>query len=334
MWARGWLQKHGVGARLAPGWTYLFEAVYRSSCHVVPYPFEGLVLLSAVGPDGMELPSPDERQALARQLGTMAAPCLEGPLAELHSRLARGAVPAAAAVSPAGRGSGSRGGGAELAVPRAGSAGKTELAAPPSFEGWVLEASSGQRLKLVQAAFKRAGAAAVELLHPLVLWDAVRCGGASRAGLAVGLPPHMQRELHAELDAMEGQFCQLSCQLAAAWTWAQQGQEQHSQGGRSGAGGQPGQLEELLAGLSLDAQAPPLTSAALRCPAVSQLAAAHLPERPADPGRQPGSYACILTQLPACPFAQPMQALHPALALNGCLPPPRLPASRCQHPTG
>ena len=117
--------------------------------------------------------------------------------------------------------------------------------APPTFEGWVLEAPSGERHKLVQTAFKRAGAAAQQLLHPLVLWDAVRCGGASRQQLAAGLPGHMQRELQSELDALEHQFCSVVRQLAKALTL--RGKKQ----GR-GQGESEQQLESLLASLDLE----------------------------------------------------------------------------------
>jgi hypothetical protein len=40
-----------------PGWTYLFEAVSPDNLHAVQYSFEGLVLLTAVAPDGRELPA-------------------------------------------------------------------------------------------------------------------------------------------------------------------------------------------------------------------------------------------------------------------------------------
>lgn len=66
--------------------------------------------------------------------------------------------------------------------------------------------SGGQRLKLAQASFTRAGARGLQL-HPLLVWDAVRCGGASRQQLAAGLPRHMQRELAAILDALTEEYC-------------------------------------------------------------------------------------------------------------------------------
>lgn len=45
-----WLASHNTAAVRQPGWTYMFEAVYHDNVHVVPYPFEGLVLLGAVLP--------------------------------------------------------------------------------------------------------------------------------------------------------------------------------------------------------------------------------------------------------------------------------------------
>jgi hypothetical protein len=159
LWVRAWLLEH-LQEALQPGWTYLFEAVYPDNTHVVQYSFEGPVLLTAVAPDGREVRGAAARQALARRLGVLAAPSLEGPWEELGARLARGT-----AASP--------GSGAASSVSASGSQrdGEQLQLALPTFEGWVLEAPSGERHKLVQTAFKRAGAAAQQLLHPLVLWD-------------------------------------------------------------------------------------------------------------------------------------------------------------------
>lgn len=208
LWAHDWLAAHLLPGALQPGWTYLFEAVYRDNTHVISYPFEGLVLLSAMGPNGRELPAA-ERQQLAHSLGVLAAPWMAGPAEELRARLGCGTALPPGAV-------GQR---------------------VPSFEGWVVEAG-GERCKLVQAAFKRAGTAALNL-HPLLVWDAVRCGGASRADLASGLPAHMQREL----DALQQRYNFVAGQLAAA---AEQllGREESSSSLE--------QLSSQLASLSLD----------------------------------------------------------------------------------
>ena len=48
------------------------------------------MLLTAVGLDGQELQGVGPRQALARRLGTLAGPCLEGPWEELRALLAHG----------------------------------------------------------------------------------------------------------------------------------------------------------------------------------------------------------------------------------------------------
>ncbi|KAL4424357.1 hypothetical protein ABPG75_001658 [Micractinium tetrahymenae] len=190
LWARDWLRQHLRPEALQPGWTYLFEALYPDNTHVVPYPFEACVLLSAVGPDGRELPRPAARQALAARLGVAAAPAVEGLWAELLARLGRGA-----------------------AEPL--QEGKERL--PPAFEGWVLQdAASGQRLKLVQAAFKAAGAAIRQRLHPLALWDAIRCGGASHEQLVRGLPAHARGELARMLDALQAQYSGVQRRLEAA----------------------------------------------------------------------------------------------------------------------
>lgn len=62
---------------MRPGWTYLLEAVYSDNTLVISYAFEGLVLLTAVAPDGCELRGVAERQQLAAQLGVVAVPCLQ-----------------------------------------------------------------------------------------------------------------------------------------------------------------------------------------------------------------------------------------------------------------
>ena len=77
LWALRWLRNHDCEQQMQPGWTYLFEAVYADNTIVVPYLFEGLVLLTAVAPDGCEMRSPGERQQLAAQLGVMLVPCLQ-----------------------------------------------------------------------------------------------------------------------------------------------------------------------------------------------------------------------------------------------------------------
>lgn len=55
LWTGAWLRTHACTEAFLPGWTYLFEAVYRDNTHVVSYPFEAPVLLAAIGPDGREL---------------------------------------------------------------------------------------------------------------------------------------------------------------------------------------------------------------------------------------------------------------------------------------
>ena len=209
--------------------------MYRDNTHVLPYPFEGLVLLAAVGPDGRELRGAAARQELAQRLGVLAAPSLQGPWGELLACLGRGtAGPATAEAAGGGSGIGGSSG--------PGLSGMK----PPTHEGWVLQAAGGDRCKLVQAAFKRAGAAA-ERLHPLLVWDAVRCGGASRAQLAAGLPSHMQRELGNILDTLERQFCGVEHLL-----WAALAQKRRVPPARAGSAAEQAQLEQLLQKLSLE----------------------------------------------------------------------------------
>jgi len=53
-WAQDWLESTN-STKLLSGYTYLAEVIYKENRIVVPYDFEGLVLLSAYGPDGFEV---------------------------------------------------------------------------------------------------------------------------------------------------------------------------------------------------------------------------------------------------------------------------------------
>ncbi|KAG2502099.1 hypothetical protein HYH03_000591 [Edaphochlamys debaryana] len=68
LWAREWLDQHAHVPAFRPGWTYLLEAVYGADTHVVPYAFEGVVLLGAYNEAGLELPW-TQLPALANELG-------------------------------------------------------------------------------------------------------------------------------------------------------------------------------------------------------------------------------------------------------------------------
>ncbi|PNW75381.1 hypothetical protein CHLRE_12g524850v5, partial [Chlamydomonas reinhardtii] len=218
LWASEWLRAHAEVSAFRPGWTYVMEAVYGNNTHVVPYGFEGLVLLSAVQPDGAELPL-EALAALAAELRlTCAAPYLVGELDELLTQLPgfkRVRLPLAPEAA----------GGESTPTP-------APVPAPASFEGWVLsapyhghdsasadcasargtsgfptpaEAPPPQRYKLVQAAYKRI-AWAGRMLHPLCVWDKIAFGGASRGSLAAGLPRHYRAELAAMLETIGGGY--------------------------------------------------------------------------------------------------------------------------------
>eukprot|EP00798_Chlamydomonas_sp_ICE-L_P029719 gene29719-5154_t len=189
IWAKEWLLQHVNVGELHPGWTYLFEAVYEQNTVLVPYCFEGLLLLAAYDPEGHELMDPAERQKLAAQLGLMAVPCLHGSWEELVARLARGTDLMA---STRGR--------------------WPEQQAPLIGEGWVVCAADGSRHKIVQTAYKQVSVAARHM-HPLTVWDAVRCGGKSWAQLTCCLPRHLACEMHAILDALSDQYCVQSRKL-------------------------------------------------------------------------------------------------------------------------
>jgi hypothetical protein len=220
VWGREWLTSHANLAAMQPGWTYMFEAVYQHNTHVVRYPFECLVLLGAVSPEGAELPDAAARQQLAAQLGVMAVPSIEGSLPELLQMLGRGCCTSDEAHASNDQESGSNGDGGESSSNRS----------TNNFEGWVVQ-SEQQRCKLVLQQFQQLSYAAGSLLHPLVVWYAAGSllhplvvwyaagsllhplvvwyavfRGQSRVQLAEGLPVHFAAELDAILTALDRQF--------------------------------------------------------------------------------------------------------------------------------
>ncbi len=194
IWSKAWLHAHADLEALEPGWTYLFEAIYDINRVVVPYAFEGLVLLGAVSPEGAAA-SPQARASLSARLGIMSVPSLMGTPEELLLNLPGVAILPPRSISD-GRHSGS------TSHRHAAAAGGM---CPPSFEGWILTLSDGTHEKLVQAAYKRVSLAA-KAMHPLAVWDAVRTGGQSQAALVCGLPPHLRCEMLAILEALEDAF--------------------------------------------------------------------------------------------------------------------------------
>jgi hypothetical protein len=217
MWAREWLHSNANLASMQPGWTYMFEAVYQHNTHVVRYPFEMLVLLGAVSPEGAELPDAAARQQLAAQLGVMAVPSIEGALPELLHRLGRGCCTSDEAQDSA---AASKGSSNKKAVHSGNQvSGSSSNRSTGNFEGWVAQ-SEQQRCKLVLQQFQQLSRAASHLLHPLMMWDAV-FRGRSRAELAEGLPVHFAAELDGILAALDGQFWAvqklLDQQLQKAW---------------------------------------------------------------------------------------------------------------------
>ncbi|KXZ47387.1 hypothetical protein GPECTOR_35g825 [Gonium pectorale] len=199
LWAAERLAANANASAFQPGWTYVMEAVYGRNRVVVPYTFEGLVLLAAVDPGGAELPLP-ALPALAEALGvTMAVPYISGGPVELVSGLPgfRPMDKGADALDAQDK---------EAAVDRTFCDGSAAAVPPPAaFEGWVLSTPDGVRQKLVQLPYKRTSLVG-KMLHPLTVWDRVRCGGASPASLSLGLPHHFRSELAAQLAAMEGRY--------------------------------------------------------------------------------------------------------------------------------
>eukprot|EP00727_Mastigamoeba_balamuthi_P002564 m51a1_g12304 hypothetical protein (98) ;mRNA; r:355792-357815 len=51
VWATAWAREHMRREALEEGWTYLVEIVSDDNTVCIDYPFEGLVLLSAMSPE-------------------------------------------------------------------------------------------------------------------------------------------------------------------------------------------------------------------------------------------------------------------------------------------
>ncbi|KAG1670820.1 hypothetical protein FOA52_003411 [Chlamydomonas sp. UWO 241] len=240
LWASAWLHEHSQVQQFEPRWTYLFEAVYQENTVVVQYPFEGLVLLGAMLPEGVELMDAAALQQQARRLSIMAVPSLSGPRSELLHQLSRrccGNAPT--------------------------SAGRQQRAAS---KGWVLMTAEGERHKLVQESYKCASQAA-KALHPLAVWDAVLCGASSHQVLD-HLPANLGGDARAVLDVLGGSYNAVLQQLQQQFERAQEqglaqrsrqlvatawGMEDEEAGG--GSSSTLVELQGLMAGLSLTAPA-------------------------------------------------------------------------------
>lgn len=233
----------------------MFEAVYSANVVVVPYAFEGLVLLGAVQPDGSSLP-PAGLQQLAAALGVAAAPVVEGTAEELCRQL----LPQPAARPPESA-AGSRSRSSYCADPAC-----ADAPAPAPYEGWVLELPDGRRTKLVLPAYKRMSVEG-KLLHPLAVWDRIKFRGEAREQLLRGLPPHFRAELAAMLEVLDAAYRAVAARLQQALQrWREQPEDARAQQqltvllqqevGAAGEGcssqePQQGELRELLPLLEL-----------------------------------------------------------------------------------
>jgi hypothetical protein len=213
LWAKDWLRGREAAAAFVPGWTYLFEAVFRDNTVVVPYQFDALVLLAAIAPDGARLPHV-ECLGLAKRMGVMLAPSVAGTVTELVNTLAirtdndclaeHTARPRSRDPFAAGRLIH-----ADLDKHLEGVPPARRRHAPPKSEGWVLTRndSDGGSTKLVSESYKEASREAGRL-HPLCVWDRVRTGGESRHAMLYhsGLPVHLREDLGKVLDALQSAY--------------------------------------------------------------------------------------------------------------------------------
>lgn len=250
-WAHAWLTSHANINSMQPGWTYMFEAIYKDNTLVIQYPFQGLVLLGAVSPEGCELPDTAARAELAQRLGVTPVPSIHGSCDELLQRLGDGCF--------------------KLANNQAGytkhsfsnrhvSQVSTTESRPATFEGWVLQGGDSHRCKLVQLSFKQTGHLAKHALHPLVVWDAVY-RGVGRGTILKGLPSHYQVEADAILTALNHQFWRVQALLQeeVERTWLAQGcmagNASAAATAAAPAAAPVAALEQQLAGLALSTSA-------------------------------------------------------------------------------
>ena len=180
VWAKAWIQEHGIASHLEPGWTYMFEAVYPANRVVVNYNFNGLVLLGAFTPHGAALgPGSDETFALAAKLGVVCPPSICDTAEVLRNTLPM-----------------------KWSGPSTGP------------EGWVLLGHDGTMSKWVSDHYKE-GCRKALLLHPLAVWDRIRCGGEDKVDLLNGLPQHLAHDMKAICTALERAYDEVLEQLAS-----------------------------------------------------------------------------------------------------------------------
>jgi RNA ligase len=135
VWARARLDAVDTSP-LAPGATYLFEAIYPENRIVIRYPEPALVMLAAYDGDGREL-SYDEVLATSRALGWRAA--RRHAFASIKDMVAHAA------------------------------------SLPGDDEGFVVRFSNGLRLKLKGAEYRRIHAL-ISRCTPLAMWEAMAAG--------------------------------------------------------------------------------------------------------------------------------------------------------------
>ncbi|KAG2494300.1 hypothetical protein HYH03_007653 [Edaphochlamys debaryana] len=353
LWAADWLERHADLTAFQPHWTYELRAVYDSAPRVVPYAFEGVVLAAAVKPCGSVLP-PAALPMLAARLGlTGAVPYFVGP-----SKDFRGRLPGQEEMSywwVRHRPPGLRGPRSEAVCP--------PQPAPPQpslrYKGWLMEtfhtksgkgASSSQQddtVRFILLALSCSSVSyAAHMLHPLAVWDRLCFGGASRTGLADGLPPHLRTELSSQLDAWEGawtavrheaaealaaardggvltQLAGLSSQLATA-VWAAEEQAAEAggvapggapAGAASAAAGQAGSPRGEAAGSGSGGTSSQAPAGAAGLPASA--GAGPLPAIPAGAGEAGGAGAGAGAGRSQCPVARAGELLRQARAAGG-----------------
>jgi hypothetical protein len=169
LWARKWLLKHTRPEGWHPGWTYVFEAVYRTNWVVVPHPFDACVLLSVVDEHGHEA-SLELRKTEAQRLGVTIAPAVVATVGAFRQLMRR----------------------------------QVGEGVPMRAEGWVLQLmDGGGRVKLVDPRWQQFSRAA-KLCHPLHIFEAIRLGRLD--GLLGLMAPHHRLEAERMAVAIQMEF--------------------------------------------------------------------------------------------------------------------------------
>ena len=197
IWARSYLRSSQlVLQEFKPQWTYALELIGGDNKHVIDYTVEqSLVLLTAWNAQGVES-SYEERLQIAQRAGLPVASIFTGRLQEFMATVSvQPTIPHEDVETVSNIHSTTNNNGL-LAGPM-----------PASFEGWVIEDSAdGRRFKLINPEWDRASSIIKLLVHPAVVWDAIRMNKLDKLIKHDYLPNHAKIEIDKMAYAIACQF--------------------------------------------------------------------------------------------------------------------------------